>query len=691
MEQFIKDIESNRIITNTFISDKLLPNVINTFRYSFNITITIKTGSLTVCSYNIKYKLLCKKNVTLFTKTSNIIRENCYIYVVDESSNGYLSSTGIVLNSVKTLNIICIPIDVENINDFFNEVYSYKPSGNTGTIISQTKLNDGSNSILGNNNSNYVITFESTYQNGIKKYISENTGIKYGNNYLGNENSSLIIEGIENTKKHCLTNVEYYNIFGYTYSGTNANTKCIKSEVLKKIKTNNIYPVIGSVYYDEDDGYYKSTGKIHKMLHTDDLNLSSEEILDEYGQWPILLVPPVIPGYKQYLNDIQGNGTPKVENISINQFIIEEKTSFFGNDASLNIYNGINNKTTSNVIFDDYYIYKFKENNNEIVSDGYIGTNNIFLKYTIKDIYSGLVVSSKPTVSNMKVENIKATDKLCQGDILLGTKPIIVPGIMENITSISDNIYYHKLSYIDVDTAKKYYVDPNTFLKIEDEIEEDSNGNAIIPVKVLKSDFYVDSAKSSIDDKLYAGSSSTYMFYKDKSNQLVLSLTNGYSKEIRPYITIRTYQDWATSSFVNNNDITEDELRKIIENAFLGTSYAYLEFTLYVNDKIVATKELGNTPEDNIPLYIVDYYTNNDGVLYAILSSSQQGSWWLGTFNYNIDTLTRVDIKLVLSRITDEHIKNNFNISNKITLKRYYKNYTNSASLTNVIGDFDYE
>lgn len=557
------NIDSKKIVTTTNLSGYMLPEkkVENSYLYSFVIDVKINytlngSNSIAVNYGGITYKFLCKKEV----KIDNIYKE-CYLYspykINSYQYNETYDTDDYVKNHITYLNILCVPIgEIVNETNFSSKFYLYNLSGNTVySLINKYNLFKG---VL---NLKYTLdTFK--FYNPIIKYISGLGGIDYGNNTLYSTESSPLISGVENNDGRCFKEKTYYNIFGISKN----STKCVTGSHLDKIKINYIRPLIGSFFTLDDEGECSPVNR--KII---DIEAMKDDA--DYYNYDIFFIAPYVHGYKEFLKDIS-DFEIKDENIVVDTFLVDSTTNSFITGSTTDIRYDIDTyiESRNTIHFDDYYVRTFSGKTVTIKKDIEDSTqNDIFIdknyglihKYIIEDVYSNIRYSTKNLVGsdNCVIKNVKYGDKIYQGDIMLNRPPVIVPGIVSRETrNESNNIYYYKLSYMDIDTANLQYRDPNTLDEIV--IEEDENGNAIIPVKRLK--FKLDS-KYTTFEKSYS-----HFFSNYSSTAATLNFSNIFNSaynEAYLYLceSINSGRgEYRFKQYLDSNDLTETYFGQII-------------------------------------------------------------------------------------------------------------------------------
>lgn len=606
MTNLILDIDSKKMVTNTDLSGYLLPEKEDSYLYSFVIDVKINyilngNDDIVINYSGITYKFLCKKEV----KIDNLYKK-CYLYSPYKiSSYQYtesLDTNNYVKNHITYLNILCVPTgDTVNETNFSSKFYLYNLSGNTVySLINRYNLFG-----KGIHTKYDLVTFK--FYNPITKYISDLGGIHYGNNTLYSTESSPLISGIENNEGCCFNEKTYYNIFGISKN----STKCVTGSHLEKIKINYIRPLIGSFFKLDDEGYCSPIN--NKIIDIEDIKQDAHDY-----NYEVFFIAPYVHGYKEFLKKNNSGFEIEDENIVIDTFLVDSTTNSFITGSTTDIRYGIDSyiEDRNTIHFDDYYVRTFSEKTVTIKKDIEDGTqNDIFIdeeyglihKYIIEDVYSNIKYNSKALVNsgNCVIKNVKYGDKIYQGDIILNRPPVIVPGIVSSeYRNESNNIYYYKLSYMDIDIANQYR-DPNTLEEIE--IEEDENANAIIPVKCLK--FKLDSECTSFEDKY----SNFFRSYSDTATTLEFtSLFN----DVYLHLCESIYSgpgEHRFKKYLDSNDLTIDNFEYIIEyilpKAFIklrltfdnDSTYYYLDcgsnYGQYTNDFV--SLDIVNSDSDN--------------------------------------------------------------------------------------------
>jgi hypothetical protein len=517
------------------------------------------------------------------------------------------------------------------------------------------------------------------FYNPITKYISGLGGIDYGNNTLYSTESSPLISGVENNEGRCFKEKTYYNIFGISKN----STKCVTGSHLDKIKINYIRPLIGSFFTLDDEGECSPVnGKI--------IDIEAMKDDAEYYNYDIFFIAPYVHGYKEFLKGIS-DFEIKDENIVIDTFLVDNTYNSFITGSTTNIQYDIDKyvESRNTIHFDDYYVRTFSGKTVTIKKDIKDGTqNDIFIdsacslihKYIIEDVYSNLIYTTKNLVGsdNCVIKNVKYGDKIYQGDIMLNRPPVIVPGIVSGeIRNESNNIYYYKLSYMDIDMANLQYRDPNTLDEIA--IEEDENGNAIIPVKRLK--FKLDS-KYTTFEKRYS-----HFFSNYSSTAATLNFSNIFNSaynEAYLYLceSINSGRgEYRFKQYLDSNDLTETYFGQII-NYILSKAFVKVRLT-FKNDSTYYYLDCGPNSDlvhnNFVDLDVVNYDSDNylaaslrGSSSYIIkradLTNSIGGSV---TVNKSLLDINKLQVYLYFKEEYVDYLKDYFNLSESILITSF--------------------
>jgi hypothetical protein len=641
---------ANKLMTNTWLDDKISPKY-TTFPFlTFNITWKLTYGTTTTtktCKYNaigIDGDDRIIYGITDWTHNAGVTDSN---FSTNKVGHSEMAAWGNVLSK------FYLPIvnDIPSIEFLLalakfpiTEVHAHLGNLPIGTYkLSQIQSAISSMGTIDISNSKIMASVE--------KYIYKvsNGGVEYGGNKINYDGTppSVItpyIEGEANSSKRVITYKDYNNIF----TGTSGDSlKCVREDV-NDFNEVIYYAVPGMVY----TAYY---GPGHasnvRPLHGVDLNQTSS----------VTIIPPTMTGLQKWNKENTGlDDATIIPVLNLNRG---------GLDKQINIGNGNNTKLNALNIF-----WNFEDKKTTYI----YATTAFFGKCTrLDNDGSGALLGQAGTNPMFADKDIK----IYPGDIF-GRQPYMTPSILQ------DSPYdIYKVSYLPFSTAIQYYKHPtmNRSLTSSDGLDYKTiggNSYAVIPVIYIPSTISMISATGSCNVTLTTTTTyptvnisftSNRQFYIYKYAYGNLSFISGNNASQRVHYN----EIFDMSAFLNQLNTKSN---------FTGT----MNYTQLNSEGYPRSHTLKFTPK-------VTFTASSDSSGNLLLTANAQ--------NYSSEPLYNGYLASATTIGTSEIRFNSVDIDGfLIGVVSSYERTTNtsfavwtgtggtsSASLTNVIGDFDYE
>lgn len=646
---------ANQLMTNTWLDDKISPKY-TTFPFlTFSITWKLKCGTYTttkICKYNAisisDSRILY--GVTNCTHSAGITEAGYNPSITQHFTMSYWGGI---------LSTFYLPIITTNITigDLLlqAEFQVTEVSNSVDLPLGVYRLSELQYAI----SSKGTITFEnSTTKTSIEKYIYivSNSGVEYGGNkfnYNGTPPSSITsyISGEANSSKRVITYKDYNNIFTGTAS---SSKKCVREDV-NDFNVVTYYAVIGAVYttYNGPD-------------HANNVNALTAGGVDLSQNSSCVIIPPTITGLSKW-NEANGAGEPAViySYLNLNRGGLNKQTTISnGNDQyALNVHDIAWNYESNKAK------YEYSDSGKVFAFFGR------YLRYDNDG--SGSALGSSTRTGLIASEN----RKIYPGDIF-GRQPYITPSILQDSTY---DIY--KVSYLPYSDAVQYYRHPtmNRSITSSDGLASKSiNGTsyAVVPIIYIPSTIrmYTSSGTCSVSVSIEA---------------------NGYHKLNATFTQNRTFYVYKYA-FGNRTAVSgHNSLQRVKESdiwdidKFLNQLNSGSKFNGEINYTQTQNGVVREYKKTFTPT--VTWTKSKDSSGYLILYASAQ-NYSVQVYNGYIPNSTTVgasSIKLTSSGV-DGFLVGSVSSTERttdttITVWSGNGGGTSSASLTNVIGDFDNE
>lgn len=644
---------ANKLMTNTWLDDKISPKYTTfpfltfsiTWKLTYGTTITATTTK--TCKYNaigISGDDRIIYGITDWTHHAGVTDSN---FSTNKVGHPQMAAWGNVL-SIFYLPIINAQLSISRLLELaefpITEVHAHLVNLPIGVYtLSQIQSAISSMGTIAFTNPRIMSSVEKYF------YMVSNGGVEYGGNkinYDGTPPSAITsyIEGEANSSKRVITYKDYNNIF----TGTSGDSlKCVREDV-DDFNEVIYYAVPGMVY----TAYYgPSSANNVRPLYGVDLNQTSS----------VKIIPPTMTGLQKWNKENTGlDAATIVPALNLNRGGLDKQTHIGnGNDTKLNALNifwNFENKTTT-------YIYT---------------TTAFFGKCTrLDNDGSGALLSQSGVNTMFADENIK----IYPGDIF-GRQPYMTPSILQ------DSPYdIYKVSYLPFSIAIQYYKHPtiNRRLTLADGLDFKTIGGtsyAVVPVIYIPSTIAMYGASGSCNVTLTT-SANGYPMVNISFTQMTF------------YIYKYAYGN--LSSVVGNNAtqrVGYDEIRDM--SAFLNQLNTKSNFTGTMN--YTQRDNKGTTKSYTVRITPnVTFTASSDSSGNVILKANAQ-NYSTSLYNGSIPTATTIGTSNVTfnSIDVDGFLIGSVSSSERTTNTSFTVwsgngSTTSSASLTNVIGDFDYE
>ena len=640
---------ANKLMTNTWLDDKISPKY-TTFPFlTFSITWKLTYGT-TITATTTK---TCKYNAIGIDGDDRIIYG-----ITDWTHNAGVTDSNFSMNKVghlqmaawgNVLSIFYLPIINAQLSisrllrlaEFpITEVHAHLGNLPIGVYtLSQIQSAISSKGTIAFTNPSMMTSVEKYF------YMVSNGGVEYGGNkinYDGTPPSAITpyIKGEANSSKRVITYKDYNNIF----TGTSGDSlKCVREDV-NDFNEVTYYAVPGAVY----TAYY---GPSHAS------NVMPQFGVDLNQTTSVTIIPPTMTGLQKWNKENTGTNTATIIPVlNLNRGGLD-KQMLIGNGIdtklnALNIFWNLEDKRTT-------YIY---------------ATTAFFGKCTLLDN------DGSGSLLGQSVKNPMLADKdlkIYPGDIF-GRQPYMTPSILQ------DSPYdIYKVSYLPYNLATQYYKHPtmNRRLTSSDGLASKTIGGtsyAVVPVIYIPSTIAMYSATGSCNVTLTTTTTVNISFTSNRK------------------FYIYKYAYGNLSTVVGNNAtqrVGYDEIRDM--SAFLNQLNSTSDFTGKMNytqrDSVGKTRSyiMSFTPN-------VTFTASSDSSGYLILTANAQ-NYSNSLYNGYVPTATTIGTSEIRFNSVDI---DGFLIGSVTSAERIantsfpvWTGYgaTSSASLTNVIGDFDYE
>lgn len=644
---------ANKLMTNTWLDDKISPKY-TTFPFlTFSITWKLTYGTTTTvtttktCKYNaigIDGDDRIIYGITDWTHHAGVTDSN---FSTNKVGHPQMAAWGNVL-SIFYLPIINAQLSISRLLELaefpITEVHAHLGNLPIGVYtLSQIQYAISSMGTIAFTNPRIMSSVEKYF------YMVSNGGVEYGGNKINNDGTppsaiTPYIEGEANSSKRVITYKDYNNIF----TGTSGDSlKCVREDV-NDFNEVTYYAVPGAVY----TAYY---GPSHAS------NVKPQFGVDLTQTTRVTIIPPTMTGLQKWNKEnTDVNTAVIIPCLNLNMGGLDKQMSIgSGKDPKLNaldIFWNLENKTTT-------YIYT---------------TNGFFGKCTRLDNDGSGALLGQSIVNPMLADkNIK----IYPGDIF-GRQPYMTPSILQ------DSPYdIYKVSYLPFSTAMQYYKHPtiNRRLTLADGLDSKTIGGttyAVVPVIYIPSTIAMYGASGSCNVTLTT-SANGYPMVNISFTQMIF------------YIYKYAYGN--LSSVVGNNAtqrVGYDEIRDM--SAFLNQLNTKSNFTGTMN--YTQRDNKGTTKSYRVRITPnVTFTASSDSSGNVILKANAQ-NYSTSLYNGSIPTATTIGTSNVTfnSIDVDGFLIGSVSSSERTTNTSFTVwsgngSTTSSASLTNVIGDFDYE
>lgn len=651
---------ANKLMTNTWLDDKISPKY-TTFPFlTFSITWKLTSGSYTttkLCTYkamtiNIDDRIVY--GITNCTHSAGIINPSSSV-----TSHGILAAWGDVLSKFY-LPIINGTPTIEQILEVaefpITKVQEYLGNLPIGTYtLSQIQSAISLNGTIDVINRVEISDIEKYF------YKVSNSGVEYGGNkinYDGTPPSEITsyISGEANSSKRVITYKDYNNIFTGLSGGSLRGVR----EDWDDFNEVTYYAVIGNVYTTY---YGPDHGSNVNALTTGGVDLTENST-------PII-IPPTITGLDHWNQNAGADAYNTSPYLSLNVGGSNRHMTIGSGSSTSSIYelnardiawNYVSNKATHK-----YY------------APGSSGGYGFFGKCERNDNDAMSATLGVSVKANIKMEK---DTKIYPGDIF-GRQPYITPSILQDLS-----FDICKVSYLPYNLATQYYKHPTIDRSItsSDGLDSKTIGGtsyAVVPVIYIPSTIAMYSVTGSCNVTLTT--TTTYPTVN-------ISFTSNRQFYIYKYA-------YGNLSSVSGNNATQRVLYNEIfdMSAFLNQLNSTSDFTGTMN---YTQKNSGGQTISYTHKFTpkVTFTASSDSSGNLLLTANAQNYSSGSLYNGYIPTATTIGTSEVRFNSVDI---NGFLIGVVSSYERTTNtsfavwtgtgNGTSSASLTNVIGDFDYE
>lgn len=642
---------ANKLMTNTWLDDKISPKY-TTFPFlTFSITWKLTSGNYTTTK-------TCKYNALNISGVDRIIYG-----ITDWTHNAGITDSAFTTGSLehsrmamwgRVLSMCYLPvINNQTSISYLLELAEFpitKVQEHLGNLPIGTYTLSQIQSAISSMGT--ITVLNSREMSSIEKYFYRvsNGGVEYGGNkinYDGTPPSAITsyISGEPNTSKRVITYKDYNNIF----TGTSGNSlKCVREDV-NDFNEVIYYAVPGTVYTT-----YYGPGHASNVcpLHGVDLNQTTR----------VTIIPPTMTGLQKWNKENAGfNAAHIIPVLNLNKGGLD-KQMFIGNGESdtklnaLNIFWNLENKPA----------YGF-------------ATTAFFGKCTrLDNDGSGSLLGASG--ANLLADKDM---KIYPGDIF-GRQPYMTPSILQ------DSPYdIYKVSYLPFSTAVQYYKHPtmNRYLTSSDGLDSktiDGTSYAVVPVIYIPSTI-----------RMYSSMGSCVVTLTPTQNSFPLADIS-FTSNMKFYIYKYAYGNLSSVSNNNNTQrVYYDDIRDM--SAFLNQLNSKSNFTGTMDytqrDSVGDTRSYTAkfTPK-------VTFTASSDSSGYLILTANAQNYSNLALYNGYDPILTTIGTTRVVFNSVDIEgfliggvSSTERTTHTSFTVWTHSGGGTSSASLTNVIGDFDNE
>lgn len=651
---------ANKLMTNTWLDSKISPQYTKYPFLTFSITWKLTYGTRTSSVYATR---TCKYNAISVGSDHRIIygvTSSTYSAgITDANFNSSVTSHYVLSAWSEVLSQFYLPIISGNVTignlleyaEFQVATADDKASLAVGSYtLAQLQNAISSKGTITANNTTAKTTLE-------KDFIQvTNAGVKYGGNCISNTGTppstiTKYINGEENSSKRVITEKDFYKIF----TGTNGTTnKCVREDI-NLFNEVTYYPVIGEIYTT----YYgpKHNSNVSKLMGGVDLKETSSPIL----------IPPTMSGL-DYWNNI---------NVGYCSAMVYVYLSLNRGGSTKNQYIGYGDgygDGTQDTIRAMDIAWNYSSNKERYTYTNVATSGNSFFRKYVRGDNDASGAALGASVTNGPV--IAKGRKIYPGDIY-GREPYITPSILMDS---SYDIY--KVSYLPYSDAVQYYKHPtmNRNLTSSDGLDV-KNGNAVVPVVYIPSTI-----------RLYSSGTCSVSVKVNSSGYHIM--TASFTSN-RPFYVYK-YAFGNRTAVTGNNSlqrVREDEIYDI--DAFLSQLNSGSKF----EGKINYTQVFNGTSRQYTEVFTptVTWIKSTDTSGYLVLYATAQSysdtlyngynpqSTTIGTSTITLNS-TGVNGFLVGAVSSSERTTDTIT-----TVWSGSGGGTTSASLTNVIGDFDYE